>query len=73
MAGLIDRDAEMARLKKEIEKFTQDLAISKNKLSNPHFVNNAPKEIVGKERDRAKKAEMALVQFKQQLKKIEKM
>ncbi|MCZ6887382.1 MAG: valine--tRNA ligase [Gammaproteobacteria bacterium] len=51
-AGLIDVDAERARLNKEIEKLTSDLTRIEGKLANEKFVAKAPPEIVQKERDK---------------------
>lgn len=50
MAGLIDKDAELARLSKAIEKVRQDIARTQGKLGNERFVANAPAEVIEKER-----------------------
>ncbi len=52
MAGLIDKDAELARLDKEIEKLSKDIARIEGKLSNEKFVANAPEAVVAKEREK---------------------
>jgi len=52
LAGLIDVEAEKARLDKEIEKNALELKKSTNKLSNEKFVANAKPEVVQIERDR---------------------
>ncbi|MBK5962885.1 valine--tRNA ligase [Thiocystis minor] len=57
MAGLIDKDAELKRLDKEIARLTDDSARTEQKLANPSFVDKAPEAVVGKER--AKLAEHA--------------
>jgi valyl-tRNA synthetase len=46
MAGLIDKQAELARLKKEIAKLDKDIILSENKLNNPTFTNKAPADII---------------------------
>ena len=56
MAGLIDKDAELARLDKEIQKIRNDLPRVEGKLNNPAFVDKAPAEVL--EKERAKLAEM---------------
>ena len=55
LAGLIDKDAELARLNKEIGKMDANLAKSNAKLSNPGFADKAPEAVVNKERDRLPK------------------
>ena len=52
MAGLIDKDAELARLGKELTKVEQDLGRLEGKLGNAKFVDNAPAEVVQKEKDK---------------------
>ncbi|AKJ95939.1 valyl-tRNA synthetase [Thioalkalivibrio versutus] len=52
LAGLIDKDAELARLDKEIGKLDKNLEQSEQRLSNASFVDRAPAEVVQKERDR---------------------
>ncbi len=59
MAGLIDKDAELARLEKEIQKINNDLPRIKDKLSNPTFVDKAPSAVIDKEK--AKLAELCSV------------
>ena len=55
MAGLIDKDAELARLSKAMEKAEQELKRVSGKLSNEKFVSNAPEAVIAKEK--AKQAE----------------
>ena len=57
LAGLIDAEAEIARLGKQREKLAADLDRCRRKLENENFVNNAPAAVVDKERLRA--AELA--------------
>lgn len=52
MSGLIDKDAEIARLDKEIDRKLKDKTKAENKINNPNFVDKAPKEVVQKEKDR---------------------
>ncbi len=49
MAGLIDKDAEITRLEKEIDKATKELQRLQGKLGNEKFVANAPADVVEKE------------------------
>ena len=69
--AFIDKDAEVKRLQKEIEKLEKDLVRSTAKLSNPNFVDKAPEAVVGKERSRVMEMEQALISLRDQLKKIE--
>ncbi|WP_338591973.1 valine--tRNA ligase [Shewanella khirikhana] len=53
MAGLIDVAAEMARIDKQLEKLTGEVARIEGKLSNEGFVAKAPAEVIEKERAKA--------------------
>jgi len=70
LAGLIDKDAETARLNKEIGKLQSNLDKSSTKLTNPKFVDKAPEAVVEKERARVAEMETALKQLQEQLVKI---
>ncbi len=70
LAGLIDKDAELARLNKEIGKLEDNLSKSNAKLGNPGFVDKAPEAVVNKERERVAEMESALTKLKEQLDKI---
>lgn len=70
LAGLIDKDAELARLKKEIGKKESNLEKSNAKLSNPGFADKAPEAVVNKERERIAEMESALIKLKEQFEKI---
>ncbi len=52
MAGLIDKDAELKRLDKEIARLSDDVSRTQTKLTNPAFVDKAPAAVVQKERDK---------------------
>jgi valyl-tRNA synthetase len=73
MAGLIDKDAELTRLGKEIEKREKELERSKNKLQNPSFVDRAPAEVVDKERQKLADMRSALDNLRAQQDKIRKL
>jgi len=70
MAGLIDKDAESARLNKEIDKITKDMARVEGKLNNPKFVDKAPAEVVQKEKDKLADMQSAIGKLAEQLQKI---
>lgn len=50
LAGLILKDIELARLKKEITKLQREQENCLKKLDNPNYIIKSPKEIVEKER-----------------------
>ncbi|MCG8435958.1 MAG: valine--tRNA ligase, partial [Gammaproteobacteria bacterium] len=70
MAGLIDKDAELARLKKQLDKHAQDLTRVSAKLANRSFVDNAPEQVVNKEREREKDIRNTIAQLETQVEKI---
>jgi valyl-tRNA synthetase len=71
LAGLIDKAAEQARLQKNIHKLEQETARLNGKLGNENFVSRAPKEVVGKEKEKLADAESALASLRAQLQRIE--
>jgi valyl-tRNA synthetase len=64
LEGLIDIDAERARLAKERDKLAADAKKTAQKLENADFVSRAPEEVVAENRDRleAARAEIARLQ-----------
>ena len=70
MAGLIDKDAELKRLAKEIARIEADVERTRGKLSNPSFVDKAPAAVVQKERDKIAEQETALAKLREQEDKI---
>jgi valyl-tRNA synthetase len=65
MAGLIDVDAELARLDREIDKIGIEAKKLTGKLSNPKFAHNAPAEVVAKERQKLEDFEGSLSQLQE--------
>jgi len=65
MAGIIDVDAELARLDREIEKNALEAKKLSGKLSNAKFVDNAPAEVVAKERQKLSEFESSLTQLQE--------
>nr|MDJ0878682.1 valine--tRNA ligase [Halieaceae bacterium] len=70
MAGLIDREAELNRLAKEIDKLDKDVQRLQQKLSNPAFVDKAPAEVVEKERQKLDSQQQALAKLQVQVEQI---
>lgn len=66
VAGLIDTDAEVNRLQKEIDKLNNEKKRLSGKLNNARFVDNAPAEIVEKEKQKLATAEQSLLKLEQQ-------
>lgn len=52
MAGFIDKDAELARLAKEVAKVEAEIGRIESKLSNEGFVARAPEAVITKEREK---------------------
>lgn len=73
LAGLIDKEQEIVRLNKEIEKLNQQKAQFESKLNNEKFVSSAPKEIVNTERTRLASTQNAITDLSTQLKKMNKL
>jgi valyl-tRNA synthetase len=71
MAGLIDKDAELARLNKAAEKIEKDAQRTKGKLSNENFVSKAPEAVIEKERAKLADMEMQLSKISAQKAEIE--
>ena len=70
LAGLIDKQAELDRLQKNISRLEQDTQRISAKLANENFVSRAPAEVVDKEKSKLADAESALASFQAQAKKI---
>lgn len=52
MAGFIDKQAELARLTKELNKLQQEVQRIENKLNNENFVAKAPEAVIAREREK---------------------
>ncbi len=70
IAGLIDKAAEEARLRKEIEKINKDKVKTEAKLNNPKFMDKAPKSVIELERTRLIDFQTAINSLNEQLNKI---
>lgn len=66
LEGLIDKEAEVARLDKEIAKLDKIIKQSSGKLSNENYVAKAPADVVAKEREKLAEMEQALNQLTSQ-------
>ncbi len=71
MAGLIDKEAELARLSKELDKLKKEQARLQGKLNNENFTARAPAEVVEKERKKLQDVISALTNLEKQYEKIQ--
>ncbi len=71
LAGLIDKEAELARLKKESEKLNKEKSRLEGKLNNESFTAKAPAAVVEKEKAKLADVLVALEQLDSQQGKIE--
>ena len=70
MAGLIDKNAELARLAKQIAKLEADLVLTNGRMANPNF-GKAPEAVQQKTRDLIAQQERDLAALKAQSARIE--
>ena len=63
MAGLIDKDAELARLDKAIDKLSKDADRVRAKLNNESFVGKAPEAVINKEKAKLAEAESTIAKM----------
>jgi valyl-tRNA synthetase len=68
--GLIDIEAEIGRLRQELEKLEGDLKRSRAKLDNAQFVGNAPADVVEKERDRLREGEARILRIRDNIRSL---
>ena len=71
LAGLIDKDAELARLSKELQSKSDELGRCENKLANSGFIAKAPAAVVEKEQARAAELRNAIGSLEEQQQKIQ--
>jgi valyl-tRNA synthetase len=67
MAGLIDKDAELARLGKAADKLEGEVKRTQGKLSNENFVSKAPAVVIDKEKAKLADAQMQLKKIQEQV------
>ncbi len=70
LAGLIDIDAEIARINKLIDTANKEISRSAGKLKNERFVSSAPEVVVNKERDNLAANQHKIEELKGQLAKL---
>ena len=67
LEGLIDKEAERARLEKRRHESAADLSLARQKLANPKFKDRAPAEVVAKEERKASEATALIKKLDAQL------
>ena len=70
MRGLIDKDAELARLDKEIQRIAKELPRLEGKLGDASFIEKAPPQVVAKEQARLQELTASLAELRAQSQKI---
>ena len=71
MAGLIDKDAELARINRALAKIEADFGRTQGKLNNEKFVSNAPPAVIDKEKAKLEDFSMQIKKLKEQKETIE--
>jgi valyl-tRNA synthetase len=67
LEGVVDLDAERARVERALAGAQEDFAMADKKLSNPNFRDRAPADIVAKEEDKRSEAEATVAKLQAQL------
>jgi valyl-tRNA synthetase len=70
MRGLIDKEAELARLDKEIQRLSKELPRLEGKLGDQGFLAKAPAQVVEKEKARLEDLRVGLAELQAQMAKI---
>ena len=70
LEGLIDREAEVSRLQKSIDRLDQEIKRLSGKVNNPGFTGKAPPEVVEKERQKLAEAERSHADLTSQLQRL---
>ncbi len=71
MQGLIDKDAEIIRLNKELEKISKEADKIGQKLANQSYVDKAPAEVVAKDRQLHADMQASLQKLQDSLQKVQ--
>ena len=71
LSGLIDKDAEITRLARELQNRSKELLRCEQKLANAGFLDKAPAAVVAKEQSRASSLKQAISDLEEQKRKIQ--
>jgi valyl-tRNA synthetase len=66
MAGLIDKEAELARIARALDKVQKDFERTQGKLGNEKFVSNAPADVIEKEQAKLADFSMQITKLREQ-------
>ncbi len=66
LGSFIDKQEELARIDKEMDRYRKELAKAQGKLANADFVARAPAQVVEQEKDRVTEFEAALAKLAEQ-------
>jgi valyl-tRNA synthetase len=71
LAGLIDKEAELTRLARELTRKKEELDRCEKKLANSGFTDKAPEDVVAREQERASELADAIKNLQSQQEKIQ--
>jgi len=71
LSGLIDKEAELVRLSKELDRKVKELEHCERKLANAGFIDKAPPAVVEKEQARAAELRIAINSLEEQRQRIQ--
>ncbi|MGB7931493.1 MAG: valine--tRNA ligase [Gammaproteobacteria bacterium] len=71
LSGLIDKEAELVRLSKELGRKVNELELCERKLANSGFIDKAPPAVVEKEQTRAAELRSAINSLEEQRQRIQ--
>ncbi len=71
LAGVIDLEAEVGRLKKELQQVDKELRRTEGKLRNPGFLKKAPPAIVAKEKARLEEGSIKKEKLEERLQELQ--
>src|SRR5699024_12870312 len=70
LEGLVDIQEEIARSKKQLEKWNSEIKGAQGKISNERFVQNAPEDVVQAERDKEAEYKNRYQSVEEQIKRL---
>ncbi len=70
MGDLIDREAELKRLQKELENCQREIRSTEGKLANKEFVAKAPEKVVNVEREKLARANERLLKIQESIREL---
>jgi valyl-tRNA synthetase len=71
LAGMVDLEEERRRIEKDLAEAEKELQRAQNKLANEGFIQKAPPEVVGKERQKEASLQVTVARLKELLKEMQ--